>query len=102
MTDDTAIVCEIHSAADQSADLEYIVLFCARQAGLRLAVIAGETPSATPVVTLQLNSEQAAADRSVWCLVCRLACFCPQARVGAVVQAPSAFVPTRAGAERTA
>jgi hypothetical protein len=42
-------------------------------------------------ITLHLPAEFAADQHPAWCLACRLACFCPDTRVGVLVHSESAF-----------
>lgn len=93
------LTCEIHAGPAAAADLAEIVRFCAREIGQPVELIARHARG-EPAVVLQLSAEQAAAQHPVWCLACRLACFCPNARVSVLVQAPGAFA--RAAGARTA
>jgi len=43
------------------------------------------------VITLHLPTVLAAEQHQVWCLACRLACLCPQARVSVLILGQDAF-----------
>lgn len=92
----TPILCVIHAEEHQSADLASVVTFCSSQTGFAIEVVTHASSDPKPVVTLHLAPERASADNPVWCLVCRLACLCPQARVGALIYAHGAFIHSRA------
>ncbi|MBA3848848.1 MAG: hypothetical protein C0502_02485 [Opitutus sp.] len=89
------MLCEIRAATGAlAAELEHVVTYCAAQAGIHATVL--QLPSGgtgTAQITLRLPPEAAGPGERVWCLVCRLACLCPQARVGVLVQAAPAFAP---------
>ena len=90
----SAILCEISArSAEPLADLELIARLCARDIGQSLVVHAHATTLASEpaVITLHLPVEFAASQHPAWCLACRLACFCPQARVSVLVSAAAAF-----------
>lgn len=98
-----SLLCEVCSPDDPTASaLAEIATACARELGLSLAiktaaVRAKAGPHSTPsVLTLHLPVEQAASQHEVWCLACRLACFCPSARVSVLVLGQSHFQPTDA------
>lgn len=87
------ILCEISAPrSSQAAVLAEIAGLCARDTGQRLIVKtpaigpAAEGRDAVPVITLHLPAELAASQHPIWCLACRLACFCPDARVSVLVQ----------------
>lgn len=96
------IFCEIISDHAQADNLARVVSFCAKQTGFTLDIVARGIPDSVPVVTLHLNARQAAPDQPVWCLVCRLACLCPQARVGTLIRAADRFAGPRPTHERCA
>ena len=91
------IICEIHAPRSAvAASLAEIAVICARDVGQRLTVKtlvinAVECPEA--VLTLHLPVELASTQHQVWCLACRLACFCPEARVSVLVRGEQAFAP---------
>lgn len=88
------IACEIHAPdATLAAGLERTVTFCLEQSPFRADLVTREIAETDATVTLHLSPEQASPDHPVWCLVCRLACLCPQARVGVLVQAADSFQP---------
>lgn len=100
-----SILCEIHAPRSaQAAALAEIATVCARDVGQPLTVRAltiGKA-SAEPVLTLHLPVELAVEQHRVWCLACRLACFCPTARVSVLVSGESAFLETSARRRRSA
>jgi|SRR5688572_689830 len=81
------------SAADAPTTraLADIAQACARDLAVPLLVQASIAraekflPHPAPVLTLHLPVELAASQHQVWCLACRLACFCPSARVSVLV-----------------
>lgn len=90
--------------------LAEIAQACARDLGLTLilqtSVVHAEKahPHPAPVLTLHLPVEYAASQHQVWCLACRLACFCPAARVSVLVlgQAFAASTSPAAAGRRSA
>lgn len=91
-----AIACEIVAPSrDQGVALSAIAHVCARDVGLSLRVRRRQ-PAAAPeaLVVLHLPAALAAAQHPVWCLACRLACFCPDARVSVHVSCLDAFART--------
>ncbi len=85
------ISCKIRASGQTVIDLAYIVELCAGEIGLSLEIVARDQRIAEPFVTLHASAEQAASQHPLWCLVCRLACFCPQTRVGVLVYAQDKF-----------
>jgi hypothetical protein len=86
-----AIVCEIHAPrAAQAAALAEIAAALGRDVGQPLAVktltIGRRREHTEPSLTLHLPAELASTQHQIWCLACRLACFCPSARVSVLVQ----------------
>jgi len=83
-----ALRCEIFAprSADAAA-LGAIARTCARDLGQPLALDFVSTDAALrePVLTLHLPAELAASQHQIWCLACRLACFCPHARISVLV-----------------
>ncbi len=101
----SSITCEIHAPRSaQAAALAEIATVCARDVGQPLTVrtLAIGQALREPVLTLHLPVELAVAQHRVWCLACRLACFCPTARVSVLVSGASAFLETSAGRRRSA
>ena len=98
-----ALVCEIISPAPApAAALAEIAVTCADDVGLPLAVRTlhvGRPVASEPTLTLHLPLSLASSQHQVWCLACRLACFCPDARVSVLVLGDAAF---RSGSVRTA
>jgi len=95
-------LCEIRAAAPLADDLGRIVGFCGAQAGFPLEVVTRPAGPGPAAITLHLTPAEAAPDHRVWCLVCRLACLCPQARVGALVHAAASFRSAKPAARRSA
>lgn len=95
------MVCTIEAPGSLAADLEWSVNFCAGQTGFPLLALARLCDAGDPVITLHLSPGQAAPDHPAWCLVCRLACLCPQARVGVLVHAAGLFTPLQPARART-
>ena len=90
------IVCEIHAPrSSQAAALAEIATVCARDVGQPLVArtLAIGVDCVEPLLTLHLPVEMAEAQHRVWCLACRLACFCPSARVSVLVHGEAAFAP---------
>ncbi len=76
-----------------SLDLAEIAGECARDVGLPLVTDA-RTPrhfEGTPSLVLHAPVDVAAEQHPVWCLACRLACFCPDARVSVMVHSETGF-----------
>ncbi|HVU24729.1 MAG TPA: hypothetical protein VHE13_11450 [Opitutus sp.] len=100
------IVCEIFAPrAAQAASLAEIAALCATDVGQPLIVktLTIGAAAGQPALTLNLPVALAAAQHRVWCLGCRLACFCPDARVSVLVQGEQSFAPTaRRSRRRTA
>ena len=93
-TDTTPILCEIHAPrAAQAAALAEIAVVCARDVGQPLTVkkLAVGNSAREPVLTLHLPVELAVDQHRIWCLACRLACFCPGARVGVLICGEALF-----------
>jgi hypothetical protein len=90
----TPIVCEIHARrASQAAAFAEIAVVCARDVGQPLAVkkLVMGAEAREAVLTLHLPVELAVDQHRVWCLACRLACFCPDARVSVLVRGETVF-----------
>ncbi len=87
----TAIICEIHATGSTVGDLERIARFCADEIGQSMDVLTREVGGGDALITLHVSAEQAASQHPVWCLACRLACFCPNARVSIFVRAETKF-----------
>lgn len=90
------MLCEICAATGAlAAELEHVVAYCAAQTGIHATVLRlPPSGTGTAQITLRLPPEAAGPGEPVWCLVCRLACLCPQARVGVFVQASTAIAPS--------
>lgn len=88
-----AIVCEVLAKNNETAGaIAEIANVCARDVGQPLALQARVDHSAREeTLTLHLPAALAAAQHPIWCLACRLACFCPDARVSILVQAETSF-----------
>ncbi|WP_138223103.1 hypothetical protein [Nibricoccus aquaticus] len=90
------IICEIHAPrSSQAAALAEIAAVCARDVGQALIArtLAIGADCVEPSLTLHLPVELAEAQHRVWCLACRLACFCPSARVSVLVRGENTFAP---------
>ncbi len=85
------LVCEIHATGSTSGDLERIARFCSDEIGQSMDVLTRDISHGAPSITLHLPAEQAATQHPVWCLACRLACFCPNARVSVLLRAEAQF-----------
>ena len=91
------IICKVIATRPAlTAELTRIVRACAKDLGQKISVrtatsSAAAHRSAEPVLTLHLPAELAAAQHPVWCLACRLACFCPTARVSVLVHGETAL-----------
>jgi len=88
------VVCEIRSShASEAGILSEIAKTCARELAQPLLVktVSSSQRVQDPLITLQLPVEMAATQHEVWCLACRLACFCPSARVSVFVSASEIF-----------
>lgn len=82
----TRIVCEIRApAASIAADLGHIAAVCARDVDQPLRMRTLPRAPGEPTLTLRLPAALAATQHEVWCLACRLACFCPGTRVSVLV-----------------
>lgn len=92
--------CEIHAPGSILADLTHIACFCAADVRLPIWTVPRAIPRDESAITLHLPVEAAATQHPVWCLACRLACFCPQTRVSVLVRADTAFGETPAGSPR--
>jgi len=98
-----AIVCEIHAPrSSQAAALAEIAAVCARDVGQSLVArtLAIGSDCLEPALILHLPVELAVAQHRVWCLACRLACFCPNARVSVLVCGENSFAPSPIRASR--
>ena len=93
----TSIFCEITcSSAAHTDGFAQIIQMCADEVGQPVSIesiLVGDSPSlsVTPTVTLYLPVKLVATQDQIWCLACRLACFCPSARVSLLVLATDAF-----------
>ena len=99
MTPSSLISCEIFApAAAHRSVLAEIAKACANDVGQpitikRCQLQASRTRPQQPTVTLYLPAALAATQNQIWCLACRLACFCPSARVSVLILAVDAFSP---------
>lgn len=90
------LVCEIHAPdAATGADLAHIAETCARETGVAIVTRVMPAGGRQQTLTLHLPAELAATQHPVWCLACRLACFCPGARVSVLILGEQAFAPPR-------
>lgn len=78
--------CEIRAGRRLIPILAGIVQTCARDLGQAVAIepvpVGG---AALPSVTLVLGVELALQQHHAWRLACRVACFCPEARVSVLI-----------------
>lgn len=96
-----AFVCEIIAASiGQARTIARIAAACAFDVGQPLVIKTHRhrrttslprTASPNPVLTLHLPAELAATPNAIWCLACRLACFCPSVRVNVLVRCEKSF-----------
>ena len=98
-----AIVCEILAPrAALASALAEIAAACAKDVGqaIELKTLRIGPAAKEPLLTLHLPAEVAASQHRVWCLACRLACFCPDARVSVLVRGENAFAETAVRMDR--
>jgi hypothetical protein len=96
MTSPASIRCEISARRPaQVGTLAEIARICADDLGQTLTIESGPAirPDAPTLVTLHLPAALASSQHEVWCLACRLACFCPDARISVMVSASHLFAP---------
>lgn len=89
-----AALCEIIAPRVALARaLAEIAATCARDVGqpIKLKSCGVRAAAHEPMLTLHLSAEVAASQHRVWCLACRLACFCPEARISVLVHGEGAF-----------
>lgn len=92
--DHSRVTCEIRCAHPALAQaLGQIAMACANDTGQPVDLRLLPLSTGKPVVTLSLPVELAAAQHPVWCLACRLACFCPEARVSVLILGEKSFAP---------
>ena len=88
-----ALLCEIVAPSRaRAADLAAIARVCARD--LRQTIRVRRQPPVAgteSLIVLHLPAALAAAQHPIWCLACRLACFCPDVRVSVQVSCHGAF-----------
>ena len=96
MTDSSRrLVCEILAPDTATgSDLAHIATTCARETGVAVVTRVLPARGRGQTLTLHLPAELAASQHPVWCLACRLACFCPGARVSVLILGEEAFCPT--------
>jgi hypothetical protein len=95
------ITCDIDAPdAATGADLAHIVTTCARETGLPVRANLLPAGGRDQTITLHLPAELAATQHPVWCLACRLACFCPAARVSVFIPGAHLFSPPALPASR--
>jgi hypothetical protein len=86
------IVCVIVAANPKVAvQLAAITRVCAQDVGQPLVIKSQVKSANASTVTLHLPAAVAIAQHAIWCLACRLACFCPDARVSVLVRAETTF-----------
>jgi hypothetical protein len=95
------LVCEIRAPDSATgSDLAHIAETCARETGVAIVTRVLPIAGRQQTLTLRLPAELAATQHPVWCLACRLACFCPAARVSVLILGEEAFVPPSANHDR--
>lgn len=88
------LLCEILVGRRANArNLGAIAATCAKDLNLPLRTRWVASAPAVAAITLHLPADLAATQHPVWCLACRLACFCPQARVSVLVQGATFTAP---------
>ena len=94
------ITCEILAPRTaQATALAEVAAVCANDVGQAIEPKICCTGSGTaPVITLLLPAAIAASQHQIWCLACRLACFCPDARVSVLVHGEASFNKTQSHA----
>ncbi|BET68268.1 hypothetical protein ASA1KI_31860 [Opitutales bacterium ASA1] len=82
------VTCEILAIKTLAPVLRGIVETCARDVGQRLAVrvLPVRSRQVACTITLEIPAPLVLEPHQVWCLACRVACFCPQARVSVLVK----------------
>lgn len=95
------LVCEIHVPDTATgSDLAHIATTCARETGVAVVTRVLPAHGREQTLTLHLPAELAASQHPVWCLACRLACFCPGARVSVLILGENVFAPPSASPDR--
>jgi hypothetical protein len=90
------IRCEIRASRRSTAgDLSAIVHVCAEDLKIRVETqkTVGGVRAKNSILTLHVPVELADQQSQVWCLACRLACFCPNSRVSVLIHSEQAFGP---------
>ncbi len=83
---ETSIQCDIVAPSETlRRELAQIAQICAVDLKLALPLkiheAAGDPTSFETTIHLSVHVESAIADDAIWNLACRIACFCPQARI---------------------
>ncbi len=94
MSDTNDILCEIYAPhAAHAAALAEVTVIVARSVGQSVTVktLRIGSVSKEALLTLHLPPALAGTQHQVWCMACRLASFCPDARVSVLIRAESAF-----------
>jgi len=96
----TLLRCEVRASKRLAPMLARIVQTCANDLGQPVDTSIEQAGNATvPLVTLILPAEVVVEPHQAWCLACRVACFCPDARVSVLVT--GATVPAAASPAAT-
>jgi hypothetical protein len=100
-TDPAAVVCEIIAdSIEQARTIARIAAACAFDVGQPVVIQTSrharttsprQTATRVSVLTLHLPAELASTQNAIWCLACRLACFCPSVRVNVLVRCEKSF-----------
>ena len=71
----------------EAGDLRRILHYCAVDSGAAITVRDHvRSGLSVPEFNLSVTPDELVERHQVWCLACRLACFCPQARVSVLIQ----------------
>ena len=93
----TPLTCEIHAPSATKGDaLAQVVDTCANELAQPVLVKQRRIPrnhrgSIPTHISLELPADIAASQHEVWCLTCRIACFCPDVRVSVLVLGADSF-----------
>ncbi len=93
MTSDLPISCDLSCPASEVNHLFKLIIGSAGESRVTLAAIHAEKSTETSIL-LHLPVEVASDQNPAWCLVCRLACLIPTARVSVLIHGEDTFIPT--------
>lgn len=85
--------CTVYGQVEsQSLAAAAIIEKCAEDIGQQVFVSTSPDSAALETtITFELSAEQASGQDQVWCLACRVACFCPDARVSVLIRGEDSF-----------